>query len=256
MSRRKQALRYYRSSRPVSPLKKIVMGFLKIIVILFLLYHIVFFFLLQSYEISTGSMEPSLTEGDKVMATPLVFGPSVPFTSYRLPAFRSPRRGDTVIVSAKEQQFSGIEKIADTALRFFTLQKVSLPIGDTSPAAPDLQVKRVIGVPGDTVTMENFRVQIKTAHNTVFLDEQEVVLREYDLSIPPNSGSPGGTASREGASQESAPFSGTLPSIRLGEGEFLAVPDNRAASAASGSWESVSVKNIEALTLFKYSLPF
>lgn len=267
MSRRTKALRYYRSSKPVSPLKKFLLGALKFLVILFLLYHIVFFFLLQSYEFSTNSMNPSFFEGERVIATPLLFGATVPFTSYRLPAFRSPRRGDTVVVSAEGQQFSGFKKIADTAVRFFTLQKISLPDGERTHAVPNTQVKRIIGVSGDTVKMENFRVQIKTARNTVFLDEHEVVQKEYGLSIPSNTVSTRGDTQTDsrGAEQTdapvddprgAAPFSGTLPPIRLEEGEFLAVPDNRAASAASGSWKSVTLKNIESLTLFKYSLPF
>ena len=54
-------------------------------------------FFIQAFKIPSGSMRPTLQEGDKIMVNKLLFGPKVPFTNYRLPALRQPRRGDIIV---------------------------------------------------------------------------------------------------------------------------------------------------------------
>jgi len=54
-------------------------------------------FFIQAFKIPSGSMKPTLQEGDKIMVNKLLFGPKIPFTDYRLPALRGPRRGDIIV---------------------------------------------------------------------------------------------------------------------------------------------------------------
>jgi signal peptidase I len=54
-------------------------------------------FFIQAFRIPTGSMRPTLQEGDKIMVNKLLFGPKIPFTNYRLPRLREPRRGDIIV---------------------------------------------------------------------------------------------------------------------------------------------------------------
>ena len=54
-------------------------------------------FFIQAFKIPSGSMRPTLVEGDKIMVNKLLFGPKIPFTNYRLPGLREPRRGDIVV---------------------------------------------------------------------------------------------------------------------------------------------------------------
>ncbi len=54
-------------------------------------------FFIQAFKIPSGSMRPTLLEGDKIMVNKLLFGPKIPFTNYRLPGLREPRRGDIVV---------------------------------------------------------------------------------------------------------------------------------------------------------------
>jgi len=54
-------------------------------------------FLIQAFKIPSGSMQPTLQIGDKIMVNKLLFGPKLPFTDFRLPGLREPRRGDIIV---------------------------------------------------------------------------------------------------------------------------------------------------------------
>jgi len=80
-------------------------------------------FLVQVYGISTGSMAGTLLPGDYVITSNAPYGPPIPFTRMRLPALREPRHGEVVVYRP-----AGYEPVVDV-------------------------IKRVIGVPGDTIEM-------------------------------------------------------------------------------------------------------
>lgn len=54
-------------------------------------------FFLQAFKIPTGSMRPTLMEGDRILVDKVVYGIQIPFTHRRLPAVRKPQRGDLVV---------------------------------------------------------------------------------------------------------------------------------------------------------------
>lgn len=54
-------------------------------------------FFIQAFKIPSGSMRPSLQEGDKIMVNKLLYGPKLPFTNIRLPGIREPKRGDIIV---------------------------------------------------------------------------------------------------------------------------------------------------------------
>jgi len=95
-------------------------------------------FVLDAYHIPTSSMEPALMAGDFLLVNKLTFGPrtpaSVPLLDIqlpvaRLPAFEHPRRGDVMLLELPEG---------------WSHQGRTL--------RPGKFVKRVAGVPGDTLT--------------------------------------------------------------------------------------------------------
>lgn len=83
----------------------------------------------QSYFIPSGSMEPTLQVGDRVLVNKLAFAARVPFTSQVLLPLGQPQRGDVVVFAPPGGQ------------------------GD------DL-IKRVMGLPGETVEVRAKRVYI------------------------------------------------------------------------------------------------
>lgn len=57
-------------------------------------------FVFQIYKIPTTSMVPTLKPGDKIFVSKLVYGPKFPFTSWRIPGMRKPKRGEIVVFIA------------------------------------------------------------------------------------------------------------------------------------------------------------
>jgi signal peptidase I len=74
-------------------------------------------------NVPTGSMNPTILEGDRLLVDKHAFGLRVPFTLVRLTSGEDPARGDIVVFD--------------------------------SPATGISLVKRVIGVPGDVVQLED-----------------------------------------------------------------------------------------------------
>src|SRR5207244_7364192 len=54
-------------------------------------------FLLEAFQIPSGSMERTLLAGDFLFVNKAVYGAQIPGTSARLPAFESPHRGDVIV---------------------------------------------------------------------------------------------------------------------------------------------------------------
>ncbi len=54
-------------------------------------------FVIQAFKIPTGSMRPTLLEGDLILVNKFIYGAKIPFTNFRLPALRQPKRGDVIV---------------------------------------------------------------------------------------------------------------------------------------------------------------
>jgi signal peptidase I len=67
------------------------------IIIAFILAMVIRTFLVQAFRIPTGSMRTTLLEGDIILVNKFIYGAKIPFTSFRLPALREPKRGDVVV---------------------------------------------------------------------------------------------------------------------------------------------------------------
>jgi signal peptidase I len=74
-------------------------------------------------SVPTGSMKPTIVEGDRILVNKLAYGLNVPLTRIRLMSWGDPVRGDIVVFDS-------------------VVEKTRL-------------VKRVIGLPGDTIAMQD-----------------------------------------------------------------------------------------------------
>lgn len=81
--------------------------------------------------VPTGSMNPTIIEGDRLLVDKHVYGLRIPFTRVRVSRGEDPQRGDIVTFD--------------------------------SPADGQLLVKRVIGVPGDVIAMSDERLTVNGA---------------------------------------------------------------------------------------------
>lgn len=86
-------------------------------------------FVVQAFKIPSGSMIPTLFIGDHILVNKFIYGPRIPYTHYRLFHLERPKRGDVVVFlepTEREKDF----------------------------------IKRVIGLPGETVQVINREVYI------------------------------------------------------------------------------------------------
>jgi signal peptidase I len=74
-------------------------------------------------DVPTGSMKPTIEEGDRVVVNKLAYDLKVPFTTYEIVKWGDPKRGDIVVLF--------------------------------SPADGVRLVKRVIGIPGDRIELKD-----------------------------------------------------------------------------------------------------
>jgi len=79
-------------------------------------------------DVPTGSMKPTIVEGDRVFVNKLAYDLKVPFTTWHVAEWSGPRRGDIVV--------------------FF------------SPKDGTRLIKRVVGLPGDSVELRENRLII------------------------------------------------------------------------------------------------
>ncbi len=77
--------------------KSVVRDWVESIIVAFLLAVVIRAFIVQAFKIPTGSMRPTLLEGDLILVNKFIYGAKIPFTQLRLPSFAPLKRGDVVV---------------------------------------------------------------------------------------------------------------------------------------------------------------
>lgn len=77
--------------------KSAIRDWVESIIIAFILAMIIKTFVVQAFKIPTGSMRPTLLEGDIILVNKFIYGAQVPLVSLKLPAVRQLRRGDVIV---------------------------------------------------------------------------------------------------------------------------------------------------------------
>src|ERR671929_1475762 len=95
----------------------------KSIVVALVVWFLLRTFLVEAFRIPSGSMENTLLIGDFLFVNKALYGAEVPIVRAHLPAIREPQRGDILVFDSVEEE--GLKV-----------------------------VKRLIGMPGDTLYME------------------------------------------------------------------------------------------------------
>lgn len=90
-------MRIHSTQSTVHRKKTVIREWIESIVVAFILAMFIRTFLVQAFKIPTGSMRPTLFEGDLILVNKLIYGAKVPLTRLRLPALRQPRRTDVIV---------------------------------------------------------------------------------------------------------------------------------------------------------------
>jgi signal peptidase I len=149
-------------------------------------------------DVPTGSMKPTILEGDRIVVNKLAYDLKLPFTTWRLATWGDPARGDIVVLY--------------------------------SPADGKRLVKRVIGVPGDFIAMRANHLavngsevsyspiaeELAPANGEQLVQEEQLGSVAHPVMLTPN-----------------APSRHSFAPIMVPEGSYFVLGDNRDQSLDS-----------------------
>jgi signal peptidase I len=189
-------------------------------------------FVIEPYRIPSGSMLPTLLIGDHLFVNKFAYGVKIPFTDWRLPSWREPQHGDVVVFTVVRDRLGRI-----------------YPADQRPDLESDRFVKRIVGVPGDTVEvrggvvfLNGQRVPSQETQDT-FTDENGRVLRvgREDLDGHPHAilDDPNLTGPEKGP-------------VKLEPGRYFMMGDNRDYSNDSRIWGTVRLAEIKGPAFLLY----
>jgi signal peptidase I len=160
-------------------------------------------------DVPSGSMRPTILEGDRIFVNKLAYDLKVPFTTWHIAEWDNPQRGDVVV--------------------FF------------SPHDGKRLVKRVIGLPGDTIELRNNMLVINGDFVTYQPIAEELLhyipAAEREGRVFASEKLPGQTHAVAGYPAAPAPRS--FAPIAVPPGEYFMMGDNRDDSFDSRFWGTV-----------------
>ncbi len=211
---------------------------ISLIIFIVLIFRSIFF---EPFRIPSGSMIPTLMIGDFILVNKMSYGFKVPFSDVF---------SDPVYIFGKSNPANG-----DVIVFKF-------------PKNPSMNyIKRVIGVPGDTVEIKNKRVFVNgkkldgeeitnSTRGKEIWDDMDVKFKEYNLRFFKTK-----TGEEEHVVQIDSDnyYKLDFEKITVPEGKFFVMGDNRDFSYDSRYWGFVPHENIKGEALFVWFsmiLPF
>ncbi len=156
-------------------------------------------FVIQAYKIPSGSMKPTLLIGDHILVSKFNYGIKLPFLRTTLIPVGAPQRGDIVVFIYPEDRSKDF-------------------------------IKRLIGVPGDTIEIRNKKIFI---NGLPYSDKHGVYVDNFII--------PGAVQPRDNFGPVTVP-----------EGSLFVMGDNRDESYDSRFWGFVSKKDVLGKALIIY----
>lgn len=208
-------------------LRNTILFFVGLFFLVFGLNTFIFKFLLFPVAVRSDSMLPRVDRGGLILASPI----------------GSVNRGTVVILKPEfEGNMGWFGIFTSKILSFISFQQVqAFKFADGGVSAGNV-LRRVVGLPGDTVYMKDFILYIKPAGSQHFLTEFELADVQYDINV---GGLPVGWDPVMGSA-------GTMEERVLGEKEYFLLCDNRTEGVDSRIWGGVQKKDIGGKALFQY----
>jgi signal peptidase I len=234
------ARRTYTFYRKEKTTTRRVLSVVRWLVFIVLLYALITTFLVSSYVVETETMSPLLAEEERLFSSALPYGAQLPFLDGRLLGISEPARGDLAVVRLPYAREAGYgERVLDFFLRLGT--------GQTYRRQPEREmerrvVRRIVGLPGDTVRIQDFVAYVREPGSDSFTSELQLSPTRYEIVRPDL---PDGWESQ-------APFGGTAPERTLGPNEYFVVADNRAQAFDSRHFGPITGSAILEKVVFRY----
>jgi signal peptidase I len=184
--------------------------------------------LAEPYYTPSGSLSPTLLEGDRLYVNKLRYGPHIPFTNINLPGYAEPKRRDVVVFVSPPQNIA-----------------IRITPDDVTP----MLVKRIVGVAGDTLHMRSGLLYVNGVPETQMppgVAEQsmspELFAWQHSIAVT-------GTRFGEPPAAPSLHMWGPLVVPR---DSYFMLGDNRDASVDSRFYGPVPRRNIRGRPIFIY----
>ncbi len=237
----------YQSYTAQKKAREQVFGVILLIFLVYLGYLVLTASFLRTVHYGSKAMQPTINPGTSVLVTPLPLGQAhLPFLPFGLPGWKTPERGDLVLLVPPYHQAPSLwVTLGDDLVRFLTLNFVSIDKANRATWDGPYTLRRVIGLPGDTVRITNTTASVKPQGEAYFLSEYELSKKPYSLT---DEGLPPGWRS-------TFPYGQTLTEKVLGSDEYFVMADHRSLGGDSRSWGAVKRSAIEGLALLKYWPP-
>jgi signal peptidase I len=207
------------SARPKKTFRHATWEWIKSLAIALVIWFVLRTLLVEAFRIPSSSMERTLLVGDFLFVNKALYGAELPLIHARLPAIREPRRGDIVVFDSR-----------------------------TEPGVK--VVKRLVGMPGDTLQMKgnvlwrNGVAQREgyTEHVDSLADTSSPEMRAWQLDyLAP------------GVNRDTyRPTRDNWGPLMVPLGEYFVMGDNRDNSYDSRYWGFVDRKVIRGRPLFIY----
>ena len=214
-----------------------------LVLFLFALFQFFTIYISTPLKINSRSMEPALSPSDRILFSRVSLEAQTMFDQF---SFWGLERGDLVVMHPPYYRENlGVIDLINPVIRFFTFQKIQFSSYNRPHWEDGYIVKRIIGLPGDSVRVENYKVYITPAGSSKEVLEETLAKTEYSLLMPRL---PGGW-------KEGYPFDGHMDTVVLGEDELFLLSDSRGKGNDSLYWGPVKETNILGKVLFRY-FPF
>ena len=181
-------------------------------------------FIVQAFKIPSGSMIPTLLVGDHILVNKFVYGIPIPFADRKLVTFREPQRGEVIV------------------FRY--------------PVDPSLDfIKRVVGTPGDTISIEDGTVHVNG--EPVELELQERYVYEEPGGVETITASKYTEVLNDSAhtiifSDDEFPQMRNYGPVTVPEGKLLTFGDNRDSSNDGRYWGFVDIEAVRGRAILIY----
>ncbi|WP_215905112.1 signal peptidase I [Treponema pectinovorum] len=194
----------------------------------FIAVNLIIAFLFYPVKSQSDSMLPELSEKSVVLIAPFL---------------KKPSRGQIMLVKSNlDEEYTPFQKIVDFTVRFFTAGRIS-PFSDKNGIKPYL--RRVVGIPGDTIYIKDYLVYVKPLAQNQFLTEFELTKVKYNLTFP----------NTTLGIDKSLGAVGNTEVLTLNEGEYFLLGDNRLEALDCRIWGKMKADSFEGRALFVY-FPF
>lgn len=188
------------------------------VVVAFVLFLVIRSFMVEAFKIPTSSMENTLLVGDFLLVNKAVYGAEIFGTELHLPALEEPERGDVVVFNP--------------------------------PHEPNKNyVKRLVGMPGDTLEMRDKRLHV----NGASVDEPYArYIDRVGDAIHPGMNWQSNHLIAAGRGPDYHPSRDNWGPIVVPERSYFVLGDNRDNSEDSRYWGFVSRSSIRGRPWFVY----